>query len=167
MTSLSDGICLPSYSQRWSMLLTAIMHSTTRTVSNVCLFESMHSHHASFIYSPQKATPLHSPIIYLVEFHCSHKTMERNSFLKVVKTLRYNSPSKRQIRRQTGRPKYLNQKVAEPVAVAPEPIKYTKKEVAPFAVRLNVGIDRTGDANKAGEAASRLLGYQPHPIPNP
>ncbi|KAK8796510.1 hypothetical protein WA588_000641 [Blastocystis sp. NMH] len=60
--------------------------------------------------------------------------MERNSFLKVVKTLRYNSPSKRQIRRQTGRPKYLNQKVAEPIAVAPEPIKYTKKEVAPFAV---------------------------------
>lgn len=57
--------------------------------------------------------------------------------MKVVKTLRYNSPSKRQIRRQTGRPKYLNQKVAEPVAVAPEPIKYTKKEDAPFAVCLN------------------------------
>ena len=76
--------------------------------------------------------------------------MERNSFLKVVKTLRYNSPSKRQIRRQAGRPKYLNQKVAEPVAVAPEPIKYTKKEDAPFAVRLNVDIKRIGNANKAG-----------------
>lgn len=63
---------------------------------------------------------------------CSN--MERNSVMRIVNVLRYNSPSKRQIRRLNGRPKWLNAKNAKPAPVAVEPIKYTSKTDAPFAV---------------------------------
>ena len=53
--------------------------------------------------------------------------------MRIVNVLRYNSPSKRQIRRLAGRPKSLNKKAAVVEAVPPEPIKYTTKEEAPFA----------------------------------
>ena len=54
--------------------------------------------------------------------------------MRIVNVLRYNSPSKRQIRRLNGRPKWLNAKNAKPAPVAVEPIKYTSKTDAPFAV---------------------------------
>ena len=61
-------------------------------------------------------------------------TMQRNSVMRMINVLRYNSPSKRQIRRLVGRPKTLNAPAEEVTAVAPEPLRYTKKEDAPFAV---------------------------------
>ena len=62
------------------------------------------------------------------------RTMQRNSVMRVINVLRYNSPSKRQIRRLVGRPKSLNAPAEEVTAIAPEPLRYTKKEDAPFAV---------------------------------
>ena len=60
--------------------------------------------------------------------------MERNSFMRLANFLRYNSPSKRQIRRLAGRPKSLNAKDAAKPVVAAEPLSFPKKEGAPFAV---------------------------------
>ncbi|KAM7454392.1 hypothetical protein BLSTO_04852 [Blastocystis sp. subtype 1] len=60
--------------------------------------------------------------------------MERNSLMQIAKFLRYNSPSKRQIRRMVGRPKAPNAKELAAQAAAREPLLYTKKEDAPFVV---------------------------------
>ena len=54
--------------------------------------------------------------------------------MRLVNVLRYNSPSKRQIRRLIGRPKWLSSKSELSTPVTPEPIKYTSKTNAPFAV---------------------------------
>ena len=54
--------------------------------------------------------------------------------MRLVNVLRYNSPSKRQIRRLIGRPKWLNAKNESDAPITPEPIKYTSKADAPVAV---------------------------------
>ena len=64
--------------------------------------------------------------------------MERYPVMRLVNVLRYNSPSKRQIRRLVGRPKWLNSKNEMDAPMAPEPIKYTSKVNAPFAVFSSV-----------------------------
>lgn len=69
--------------------------------------------------------------------------------MRIVNVLRYNSPSKRQIRRLAGRPKSLNKKAAVVEAMPPEPIKYTTKEEAPFAVTLPVLDNLLGYTNYA------------------
>lgn len=66
--------------------------------------------------------------------------MQRNSVMRVLNVLRYNSPSKRQIRRLAGRPKSLNASPAEVAPVAVEPPRYAKKEDAPFAVRIHIPV---------------------------
>ena len=68
-------------------------------------------------------------------FSLAKDRMERNSLMQIAKFLRYNSPSKRQIRRMVGRPKAPNAKELAAQAAAREPLLYTKKEDAPFAVR--------------------------------
>ena len=60
--------------------------------------------------------------------------MQRKGLTEVLNVLRYNSPSKTQIKRLAGRPKYLK----EPRTMDP-PIDYSKlayqtKDGAPFAV---------------------------------
>ena len=69
--------------------------------------------------------------------------------MRIVNVLRYNSPSKRQIRRLAGRPKSLNKKAAVVEAMPPEPIKYTTKEEAPFAVTLPILDNLLGYTNYA------------------
>ena len=64
--------------------------------------------------------------------------MERYPVMRLVNVLRYNSPSKRQIRRLVGRPKRLNSRNEMDAPMAPEPIKYTSKVNAPFAVFSSV-----------------------------
>ena len=64
--------------------------------------------------------------------------MERNSFMRLANFLRYNSPSKRQIRRMVGRPKSLSAKDATKPVAAVEPLSFPKKEGAPFAVLVSV-----------------------------
>ena len=64
--------------------------------------------------------------------------MERYPVMRLVNVLRYNSPSKRQIRRLIGRPKWLGSKSEADSPIAPEPIKYTSKVNAPFAVLSGV-----------------------------
>ena len=77
--------------------------------------------------------------------------------MRIANVLRYNSPSKRQIRRLAGRPKSLKKKAVVAEVVAPEPIKYTTKEEAPFAVAVEVVDNLLGYTNLTWEESSCLF----------
>lgn len=77
--------------------------------------------------------------------------MERYPVMRLVNVLRYNSPSKRQIRRLIGRPKWLNSKNEMDAPMALEPIKYTSKVNAPFAVFSSVVCLLIGNENISGK----------------
>ena len=52
----------------------------------------------------------------------------------IVQVLRYNSPSKTQIKKLAGRPKYLKEPKVEIPAIDYSKLQYQTKEEAPFAV---------------------------------
>ena len=60
--------------------------------------------------------------------------MQRKSISSIVQVLRYNSPSKTQIKKLAGRPKYLKEPKVEIPAIDYSKLQYQTKEEAPFAV---------------------------------
>lgn len=123
-----DGLCLHYFSPKPLILSKTNTESTSNTYIS-CFFLS--PKYSLFLENGEKA----KYSLLAGAFLLANDKMERNSLMQVAKFLRYNSPSKRQIRRMVGRPKSPNAKEVAAQAAAREPLLYTKKEDAPFAVR--------------------------------
>ena len=123
-----DGPCLRCFSPRPRILSKASTESTSNTFLPLFILNTE--------LRPIFGIGRESQILTVWGvFSLAKDRMERNSLMQIAKFLRYNSPSKRQIRRMVGRPKAPNAKELAAQAAAREPLLYTKKEDAPFAVR--------------------------------
>lgn len=60
--------------------------------------------------------------------------MQRKGITEVFTILRYNSPSKTQIKRLSGRPKFLKEPCVPDPPIDYSKLAYQTKDVAPFAV---------------------------------